>query len=177
MINEPTIEQIYRTLHDENPVKEKLYAITRLTGLFLQAERCFMYLRNPEAAKGRIEFCWCAHKDVPDVTQYIWQYDLDLPEEDPLFGAAISLQPSVYVDDVLLAPSHVLNQDFEEKTFGHRALIHAHILLDDQLWGILQPALWHKPRIWTKEEKDFIEHLLPQLAPLAKEYVQAQAIS
>jgi GAF domain-containing protein len=177
MTNKPTEEELTRVLSGNLPLKEKLMAITRLTGLHLQVDRCFLYVRNPEAGKGRIEFCWCAHKDVEDVTQHVWQYDLDLPEQDPLFGAAISLQPSVYVEDVLTAPKEVLNQEFEENTFGHRALIHAHIHMDNQLWGILQPAVWNTPRNWNSEDHDFIEALLIELGPLVKEYATELDIS
>jgi GAF domain-containing protein len=66
----------------------------------------------------------------------------------------------------------VLNREFEDKTFGHRALIHAHLVLDNKLWGILQPAIFGKPRHWSAQDRTFIEHLLPRVAPVVRDFVK-----
>ncbi|QHT68920.1 GAF domain-containing protein [Rhodocytophaga rosea] len=109
----------------------------------LQADRCFLYLRNPWKEKGRIEFCYCRNPAVPDVKEPERKNDTEeLPLVDPLFAAALQTKPSIYIADVSTADPAMVNRNFEEKTFGHRALIHAPITENGQLWGILQPAIF-----------------------------------
>jgi GAF domain-containing protein len=142
-------------------------------GRALRADRCFLYVRQPGKDRGRIAFCWRKDDSIPDVIQPEWQEDVaTLPDEDPLFRAAITLQPSVYVDDVETAPPTILNRDFEHRTFGHRALIHAHVTQEGQLWAILQPCLFGQPRQWTAEDRAFIETVIPSLVEPVKAYVE-----
>jgi len=160
------------------PVNESpetaLRGIVRWVGETLRADRCFLYVRDPAAGKGRIAFCWRKFASIPDVTQAEWQADTtDLPQEDPLFAAALATEPSVYVEDVETATPDVLNQAFENRTFGHRALIHAHVTENGTLWGILQPCQFGHPRRWTGYERGFVEDLLPQLLPYIQKYVVA----
>ncbi|MFD2573000.1 GAF domain-containing protein [Spirosoma soli] len=151
-----------------------LQQLVRQIGEALTADRCFLYVRQPEHQRGRIAFCWCKDDTIPYVTQPDWQPDTtDLPKEDPLIRAGLSMKPSVYVDDVETAGPDVLNREYEHKTFGHRALIHAHIQQDGQLWGILQPSLFGQPRHWTAEDKAQIEAILPMLQPVVAAFVQS----
>lgn len=153
---------------------ETLDAIVACVGQSLDADRCFLYVRQPEFGLGRTAFCWRRSADTPtkNTTQPQWQADTtDLPDEDPLIRAGLAMKPSVYVDDVETAGPEVLNRQFEEETFGHRALIHAHIQKDGQLWGILQPCMFDGPRHWTAQEKEQIEAILPRLQPLIAAYV------
>lgn len=145
-------------------------------GQYLQADRCFLYVRDPAAGKGRIAFCWRKSNLVPN-PMHDWQTDTtDLPKEDPLFRAALACQPSVFVEDVETAPPTVLNRRFEHQTFGHRALIHAHITETGQLWGILQPCTFGRPRHWAPQERAWIETMLPQFLPLIQEYISGVEI-
>lgn len=145
--------------------------VLRAVGTQLQADRCFLYIRDPAAGKGRIAFCWRKDDTIPNPI-HDWQVDTDeLPAEDPLIRAALADKPSVFVDDVETAPAEVLNRDFEHKTFGHRALIHAHITENGRLWGILQPCVFGQPRHWTDADRTFILALLPELLPVIKAYV------
>lgn len=151
---------------------ETLNRVVETVGMTLNADRCFLYVRQPDQQRGRIAFQWRRDDSIPDVIQPDWQPDTtDLPQEDPLFRAAIELRPSVYVDDVETAGPDVLNQEFEQKTFGHRALIHAHIHSDEQLWGILQPSMFGQPRHWTGDEKAQVEAILPRLQPIIEQFV------
>lgn len=153
---------------------DTLNDVVQTVGLALTADRCFLYVRQPDRKRGRTTFCWRKNDDMPDknTIQPNWQADTtDLPAEDPLIRAGLNMQPSVYVDDVETATPDVLNRDFERETFGHRALIHAHIQQDNQLWGILQPAVFGQPRHWTGEEKAQIEAILPRLQPVIAAYV------
>lgn len=151
---------------------ETLNDVVQAVGLALRADRCFLYVRQPDREHGRIAFCWRKDDTIPDVIQPDWQPDTtDLPQEDPLFRAAIEGRPSVYVNDVDTATSDVLNQEFEQKTFGHRALIHAHVHAENELWGILQPCVFGEPRQWTSDEKMEIGSILPRLYPVIRQYV------
>lgn len=140
-------------------------------GTHLQADRCFLYVRDPAVGQGRIAFCWRKNDVVPNPI-HDWQADTtDLPEQDPLFRAALACQPSVFVEDVETATPNVLNREFERQTFGHRALIHAHITAEEQLWGILQPCVFGQPRFWTPQERAWVVAMLPQFLPLIQEYI------
>ncbi|PRY44037.1 GAF domain-containing protein [Spirosoma oryzae] len=153
---------------------DTLDAVVACVGQLLQADRCFLYVRRPALELGRTAFCWRRSADIPtkNTIQPEWQADTtDLPNEDPLIRAGLAMKPSVYVDDVETAGPQVLNRQFEEETFGHRALIHAHIQKDGQLWGILQPCMFDGPRHWTAQEKEQIETILPHLQPLIEAYV------
>ncbi|AQG79026.1 histidine kinase [Spirosoma montaniterrae] len=158
-------------MKEYNPEKT-LNGVVDIVGSTLNADRCFLYVRQPDKERGRIAFQWRKDNSIPDVIQPDWQTDTtSLPQEDPLFRAAIELRPSVYVDDVETASPDVLNRAFEHKTFGHRALIHAHIQQDGQLWGILQPCVFGQPRLWTIDEQTQIEAILPRLQPIIAAYV------
>lgn len=172
--NNSLASAVDQLLAEEWVPAETLQQLVQTVGMTLAADRCFLYVRQPDQQHGRIAFCWCKDETIPNVIQPEWQPDTtDLPNEDPLFRAAITMRPSVYVDDVETAEPDVLNQDFEHKTFGHRALVHAHIQRDGQLWGILQPCMFGEPRHWTDEEKTQIESILPHLQPVIAAYVRS----
>ena len=160
-------------LLDKNATADKILTeAVRIVGETLRADRSFLYVRQPGQKRGRTAFCWRKDDTIPDAIQPDWQPDTtDLPQEDPLIRAGLNGQPSRYVDDVKTAMPDVLNQNFERKTFGHRALIHAHIQQDGQLWGILQPCIFGHPRHWTDDEKAGIEAILPKLQPVIAEFV------
>lgn len=166
-----TIDERLAAGHDP---AEILHDVVQCVGEALNADRCFLYVRQPDLERGRTAFCWRRNEQVPDknTIQPHWQPDTTtLPAEDPLIRAGLAMKPSVYVDDVDTAASDVLNRDFERETFGHRALIHAHIQKDNKLWGILQPCMFGKPRHWTDGEKAQIEAILPRLQPVIEVYV------
>ncbi|WP_460639558.1 GAF domain-containing protein [Larkinella harenae] len=166
-----TIDNIVQAGHSPS---ETLSLVVQCVGTALNADRCFLYVRQPDQERGRTAFCWRKNEKISDknTIQPNWQPDTTtLPAEDPLIRAALAMKPSVYVDDVETAGPEVLNRQFERETFGHRALIHAHIHQDNQLWGILQPCLFGRPRHWTDEEKTQIETLLPLLQPVIAAFV------
>ncbi|MCK8495741.1 GAF domain-containing protein [Spirosoma sp. RP8] len=153
---------------------DTLNQVVENVGTALNADRCFLYVRQPDQGRGRTAFCWRKNETIPDknTIQPDWQPDTKaLPAEDPLIRAGLAMKPSVYVDDVETAGTEVLNRQFERDTFGHRALIHAHIQKDNQLWGILQPCMFGRARHWTEEEKTQIETILPLLQPVIAAYV------
>jgi GAF domain-containing protein len=166
-------KEIEELLNSHQPPETVLTALLPLVTRALTADRCFIHVHNPALGVGRIAFCWCKDDTIPYVLQETWEPDTaTLPKEDPLFAAAIRRDPSVFVEDVTTAPPAVLNRQFEDNTFGHRALIHAHLVQDDKLWGILQPAIFGRPRQWSAQDRAFIEALLPVVTPIVKAYIE-----
>jgi GAF domain-containing protein len=161
----------------ELATEEKLDRLMHALLKEMEVDRCFLYLRNPYQEKGKIAFCACRDSSVPDAKEQQWKKDTgDLPKQDPLFAAALGLQPSIFVDDILTAPPEVLNKNFETGTFGHRSLIHAHIVYDGHLWGILQPSMFRTPRQWTPQDKAFILALVVLMTPLVVEFMQGKNV-
>lgn len=155
---------------------ERLQQVLEAVGRYLNADRCFLYVRSPARGRGRIALVWRRAETVPD-PRHPWQDDTGtLPQQDPLFRAALAARPSVYVEDVETAGPDVLNRDFEHETFGHRALVHAHIVANGTLWGILQPCVFGNPRLWTPTERAYLEDLLPQLQPVVQAYMHDQVV-
>ncbi|MEW6493067.1 MAG: GAF domain-containing protein [Cyanobacteriota bacterium] len=143
----------------------------------LQCDRCFLYLRNPHTKIGKIAYCWRRSPQYPDVTYSNWEAEPEsLPQEDPLFAAALRTEPSIFVEDVETASPEVVNRDFERENFGHRALIHSHLRQDGQLWGILQPCVFGQPRVWTDFDRFVITQVEKKITPLAITYVKAARI-
>lgn len=164
------IEKIFS---DNNTPEAVFSALLPALGDALQCDRTFLYLRHPQTQIGKVVRCWCRSSKYPDVTDLDWKQEPEsLAQEDPLWAAAIRTQPSIFVEDVETASPDVVNQDFEHKTFGHRALIHAHLTFDGELWGILQPCVFGQPRVWTKEDRSIILSVIEKLTPLAVAYVQ-----
>ena len=166
------LAELGAVLAASTPPAESLQGALELVGPHLRADRCFLYVRDPTQGRGRIAFVWRLDEAVPD-PRHDWQDDTgDLPGEDPLFRAALAARPSVYVDDVTEAGPDVLNQEFERTTFGHRALVHAHITDRGQLWGILQPCVFGHPRHWTAAEREYLDAAVPLFLPVIQEYMR-----
>ncbi|MBE9210795.1 GAF domain-containing protein [Nostoc sp. LEGE 06077] len=153
-------------------------AILPIIGEVLQCDRCFLYLRNPHTKMGKVGYCWRRNENIPDVREPEWKLELEsLPQEDPLFAAALRTAPSIYVEDVEIASPEVLNKNYERENFGHRALIHAHLCQDNQLWGILQPCIFGQPRVWSDSDHAFISQMEDKLTPLVVAYVKKSTAS
>lgn len=151
-----------------------LAEINQAIAIMLQADRCFLYVRDSETRYGQAAFCYCRNSEVEDVSSSEWikEQPADLEEKDPMFAAALKCKPSIYVEDIEAADPEIVNRDFEVKEFGHRALIHVHLCQEDKLWGIWQPSVFGQPRIWTAEDRQIIEAIAFHLTPLVKQYVQ-----
>lgn len=148
-----------------------------ILGEVLQCDRCFLYVRNPQTKFGRVSHVWRRNQNIPDAGDHEWKLEpAGLAEEDPMFAAALQTAPSIYVEDVETADPKVLNKEFERNGFGHRALIHAHLCQDGQLWGILQPCVFGQKRIWSESDRAIITQLESKLVPLVIEYVKKSPI-
>ncbi|MDB9526693.1 GAF domain-containing protein [Oscillatoria sp. CS-180] len=169
--------QVIKALSQTRQIEDIFIQILPLIGSQLACDRVFVYLRSPDAKVGRVPFCWRRHGDIPEVYDPDWKSEpSDLAQHDPMFAAALAAQPSIFVRDVETASADVLNRDFERKTFGHRALIHGHLCLERQLWGVLQPCVFGKPRQWSDCDRKLIEQAVGWLTPLAMEYVNCHLL-
>lgn len=141
----------------------------------LKCDRCFLYLRDPHTRTGRTPYCWLRSNQYPDVSTKNWETEpLSLSEEDPLFAAALRTDPSIFIEDVETADPEVVNRKFEAKSFGHRALIHAHLCQDDMLWGVLQPCVFGQPRVWSEFDQFVVNQVVEKITPLAVDYVKEE---
>ncbi len=160
----------------QSPTPQALFSeLMPAIGEFLQCDRCFLYLRDPHTRWGGVPFCWRKNAAIPEIYNETWQLEPEsLTSEDPMFAAAVRTEPSIFVEDVQTASDRVVNRQFEAENFGHRALIHAHLCQDRQLWGVLQPCVFDRPRIWTQLERETIDRLVVQLTPIAVRYAIAE---
>lgn len=145
-------------------------------GQKLDCDRVFLYVRSPYRQVGRVPFCWTRQPDIAEVYDADWKPEPPaLPNQDPMFAAALQGQPSLFIDDVRTASPSIVNYEFERQQFAHRALIHAHLCIEKKLWGILQPCVFDQPHQWEQRDRQLIEHTVGWLAPLAREYVNRNA--
>lgn len=167
----PEISELLKT-NSAHALPELMEAIAQ----YLNSDRCFLYLRDPHTRLGRVPFCWTRTPEVPTVYDEAWKPEPEsLPDEDPMFAAALATQPSIFVEDVQTASSDVLNAKFEQENFGHRALIHGHLCHDNQLWGVLQPCMMTQPRSWTAEERSIFNQIVEKITPIAVQYIEQQS--
>ncbi len=147
-------------------------ALLPILGEILDCDRCFLYLRNPKTRIGKVTHCWLRNSQYPNLLNTDWQEEPDsLAQEDPLFAAALQAKPSIFVEDVATASPAVVNRAFEQKNFGHRALVHAHLHQDNLLWGILQPCIFNDSRVWTALDRQIIAQVVKKITPLVIAFV------
>ncbi|NJL44875.1 MAG: GAF domain-containing protein [Leptolyngbyaceae cyanobacterium SM2_3_12] len=157
----------------QNPT-EIFEQLLPLLGEQLKCDRVFLYLRSPRYHLGRVSFCWRKNENIPLINDPDWKAESSsLASRDPLFAAALKGRPSVFVKDVETASPAVVNRDFERQTFGHRALIHAHLCQGPRLWGILQPCVFDHPRPWRWTDRLLMKRTVSQITPLAVVYVNS----
>lgn len=172
-MNQNTLPQALQDVFKLHSQPEALFAaLLPAVCETLQTDRCFLELRNPQTRMHQ-NICWRRNPDLPDTSTKGWQPEQEWEQEDPMFAAALRLEDSIFVEDVETAEPTVLNREFERKYFGHRALIHAHICQDQQLWGILQPCIFGHPRKWSDFDRSVIDQLTNALTPIVVRYVQA----
>lgn len=172
-MNDPILPQIQDEISSHDQTPEAIFPLLmRAVGENLNCDRVFLYLRNPQTQTGKVPYCWCRKSKYPDVTTVEWKKEpASLAQEDPLFAAALRAEPSIFVEDVETANPEIVNKDFEAKAFGHRALIHAHLCSDGLLWGVLQPCVFDRPRVWTYVDRELIAAVTQKITPLAVAFV------
>jgi hypothetical protein len=95
-----------------------------------------------------------------------------LAQEDPMFALALRDPEALYIDDVLAADPALVNGPYEVENFRHRGLIHAPLMADGLLWGILEPCVIQAPRHWTACDRAVTAWVQQRLTPLAIRYVR-----
>lgn len=149
--------------------------VVKNIGEILDVDRVFLCVRDPLKERCRTPFVWRRHESIAgDFFQGKWVDESSFINDDPLYRAALACQPSRYITDVSKASPQILNQQFENQYFGHRAFIHGHIIKHGQLWGTLEPCIFDHPRQWTNDEQVFIETLLPILADYVEKFITIQ---
>jgi GAF domain-containing protein len=147
-------------------------ALMPALGLYLDCDRCFLYVRYPTTCLGKVPFCWIRNDDIPMIEDEGWKLEpSNLSERDPMFAAALRTEPSIVVEDVETASPDILDKQFERESFGHRALIHAHICHAGELWGVLQPCIFDRSRQWKQVEQSAIAQIAQAITPSAIAYV------
>ena len=175
MINEQDFSKILEQIFTTNSEPDAVFsALLPALCEVLKCDRCFLYLRNPHTHFGRTPYCSLRSPQYPDVSTKTWEKEpLSLADEDPLFAAALRNDPSLFIEDVETANPQIVNRDFEAKSFGHRALIHAHLCQNGLLWGVLQPCIFNQPRVWSQFDHFVINQVVETITPLAVTYVKA----
>lgn len=164
------LQQVLQTSDQPEVIFSKL--MPKL-GEWLQCDRCFLYVRHPSTKMGKVVDCWRRSSQFADLKTTDWQPEpASLPEADPLFAAALQAKPSVFVEDVETADPGFVNRGFEQENFGHRALIHAHLVQAGNLWGVLQPCVFGRSRIWSTTDRKIIEELEQFMTPFVISYVK-----
>ena len=172
MSNQIWSQFCHKFLSDSKTADAVFSALVPALGDVLNCDRVFLYLRNPETQIGKVPYCWRRNSNYPEVRDAEWKKEPEsLGEEDPLFAAALRAEPSIFVEDVETANPEIVNKNFEAKEFGHRALIHAHLCSDGLLWGVLQPCIFDRPRVWTDFDRQVIAAVTEKISPLAVAFV------
>lgn len=173
------MSQILDDIFNNSKTADAIFsALMPALGEVLNCDRVFLYLRHPHAQTGKVPYCWCRNSNYPEVRDAEWKKEPEsLAKEDPMFAAALRCEQSIFVGDVETANPEIVSKDFEAKSFGHRALIHAHLCSDGLLWGILQPCIFDRPRIWTDFDRQIIAAVVKKISPLAVDYATAAKLS
>ena len=138
-------------------------------GKEVSADRSLLFLYEPGQKMARCVAAWQAKPEwAMDRPMDSWEA---MPDEDPMFAEAMVNPVALYIDDVLNAPPEVLNGPYEVENFKHLALVHAPLLEDGKLYGILEPCTMAAPRVWTDHDKAVTAWTQEQLLPLAKRYI------
>lgn len=168
----PVLEAIFAR---DRPPDQILDQVLPALGGLLNCDRCFLYLRHPPSRLGQVPYCWRRTDAYADLTCREWSPEPEtLAATDPLFAAALRGEAAIYIEDVETASPTILNRQFEAENFGHRALIHAHLVQQNQLWGILQPCVFGQPRPWSSGDRALITQMEHRLTPLALTYVETR---
>ena len=156
---------------------EKLNALMQLYAEALNCERCVIYCREPDLRRANTTHAWWrTEKEEYAVTWESWFTDEWVDEgppnaPDPLFAAALVSPEAIYIGDIENDPTGLINLEFEQRIFKHRALIHAPIYFEGKCYAILEPSVFDVPRVWTKADRDITEWTQEQLGPIVADYV------
>jgi GAF domain-containing protein len=174
---DPEMPDILRAAFAENSDLDAVFAaLMPVLCQVWRCDRCFLYLRNPQTGQGQITHCWGTSPEWADLSGSDWLEEGDIASKDPLMAIAFRTAEPVFVEDIETAGSEIVNLDYERDVFQHRALIHAPLYHDGLLYGILEPCVFHQPRVRTEGDRRITAQVQAKLAPLAAAYLHQQGV-
>jgi serine/threonine protein kinase len=154
-------------------IDQMLGSLMGALGEVLPCERCALFLRNPANRLMKMTHLWNTRTDHPLARAEEWlQHSPSLAKEDPMFGEALVNPVALFIEDISTESSDVLNFEFERDNFGHSALIHAPVHYQGQMYGILEPCVFDKPRKWSAENKALVADVQEAIASVCADYVR-----
>ncbi|MBN36388.1 MAG: hypothetical protein CMM46_16735 [Rhodospirillaceae bacterium] len=150
-------------------------ALMEVYGKAVSADRCLMFLYEPSRGLSRCTHAWQARDEwALERRVEAWEpLPEGLAEEDPMFAMALHNPEALYIDNVLTADQKLVNGPYELENFKHHSLVHAPLLEDGTLYGILEPCTMAAPRSWTDHDKAVTGWTQERLLPVAKRYIAA----
>jgi GAF domain-containing protein len=167
-------EDIIALFASGRSVDEILQELMRAYGTALDCDRCLLFLRDPASTKSKMTHQWVRRPDYafqrPDRG---WQpQSPTLVDDDPMYAEALRNPEALYIDDVEAADPALVNAPYELEHFGHRALIHAPVYHDGEMWGVLEPCVFGAARAWSDDDKSLTRLVQNHIGPLAADHVR-----
>lgn len=162
----------------------------------LKCDRCQIYLRDPQFHTCQIIHCYCVRPEIPNTAEKQKRTEsYYLPQQDPFFAAALNREPFIFIEDMTrikidfstgtstnraedVTYNLPLKQGdrhyWQQNYLGQKALVQAHIILGQDLWGIVQAAQFNYPRPWTKFDRSSIVQIVDNITPLVSVYARKE---
>ncbi len=152
---------------------ELLGALMPALSAALDCDRCAVFLREPESRLSRMTHVWQRRPEYALAREGSdWREEsASLVEDDPMFAEALRNPAALYIEDVLSADPALVNGAYEVEHFGHRALVHAPLYHDGEMYGILEPCVMGAPRVWSETDRAIVAEVQERIAPAAAAYV------
>jgi len=166
-----------QTLFEQpEPLEESFGRLMEHYGRAIGADRCLLFLYQPVAKLARCTHQWVARPEWafnrPDAGWAPMDQD-QVASDDPMFAMALINPEALYIDDIEKADSALVNAPYEIENFQHRGLVHAPLMENGVLWGILEPCVIAGPRAWTQDDRAITAWVQERLTPLAIRYIRA----
>ena len=169
------LDALKRLFDDPEPLEESFHRLMEVYGRALGADRCLLFLYEPERQLARCTHQWMRRPEWafgrPDNG---WQPmdQAQTARDDPMFAMALESPEALYIDDIETADPNLVNAPYEIENFQHRGLVHAPLMDDGVLWGILEPCVIAAPKAWTESDRAVTAWVQQKLTPLAIRYVR-----
>lgn len=156
---------------------EKLTALMPAFARALNCERCVMFLRDPKTGRGRAVHRWTSKPEFALRREDRgWEpMPTTLLDDDPMYAEAMVNPEALYIEDIETAGPALLNVAFEREHFGHRALVHAPVWHEGEMYGVLEPSSMTEPRVWSIADKALVAAVQKKFGPIVAAFVRADA--
>jgi GAF domain-containing protein len=170
-------DDVLAILERKSTPDEMLTALMPALARALDCERCIMFLRDPKTNRGRAVHRWASKPAFAlQREDRGWQPNPpNLADDDPMYAEALVNPEALYIDDIETAGPAILDLDYERKYFGHRALVHAPVYHEGEMYGVLEPSSMVKPRKWSAADKALIAAVQKKLGPIVAAFVREDA--